>query len=273
MPITGSQRQCHTGHIFKTGIPRTPHLHEESARFWHSLDNSGIKHIQNREIIFIIIDCFYIALVSAQQQAHCAHNLCDSEWVRTHIIWLFHGWCQVKLLPSPCTFCVQHTTMYQFTVSLHLVHVCLAVTCYLQFWQNDQDLWCATVVTWGWNRYQNKSQHRKLTLGRKIHPLLQQGLKPVTFRSWDWHSNHSYPPPKISDISVSLCPISKQSERQWPWHQAHWNWQGEIYNSSFSRRVCPILTQGRPQWTWVISPSIKVTPILTRPWTTMMVQL
>ena len=81
MPITGSQRQCHAGHIFKTGIPRTPHFHEESARFWHSLDNSGIKHIQNREIIFIIIDCFYIALISAQQQAHCAHNLCDSEWV------------------------------------------------------------------------------------------------------------------------------------------------------------------------------------------------
>ena len=107
MPITGSQWQCHAGHIFKTGIPMTPHLHEESAQFWHSLDNSGIKHIQSREIIFaddvglhvlgcrvdilgtiifIIIDCFYIALVSALEQAHCAHNLCDSEWVTVCIL-------------------------------------------------------------------------------------------------------------------------------------------------------------------------------------------
>ena len=45
--------------------------------------------------------------------------------------------------------------------------MCLAVTCYLHFWQNDQDLLCATVVTRGWNECQNNSQHRKLTVEKK----------------------------------------------------------------------------------------------------------
>ena len=49
------------------------------------------------------------------------------------------------------------------------VHVCLAVTCHLHFWQNDQDfLQYATVVTWGRKGYENKSWHRKLILEKKI---------------------------------------------------------------------------------------------------------
>ena len=44
------------------------------------------------------------------------------------------------------------------------MHVCLAVTCHLHFQQTDQDVFShATAVTWERNRYQNKSQHRKLT--------------------------------------------------------------------------------------------------------------
>ena len=34
-------------------------------------------------------------------------------------IWLLHGWCQAKLLPSRRTFCVHRTTMRQLTASLH----------------------------------------------------------------------------------------------------------------------------------------------------------
>ena len=59
---------------------------------------------------------------------------------------------------APCHFMQSH---------IHKVDACLAVTCHLHFWQNDRDLLCATavtVLTWGWNRYRNKSQHRKLTL-------------------------------------------------------------------------------------------------------------
>ena len=47
----------------------------------------------------------------------------------------------------------------------------LAVTCHLHFWQNDRGLLCATAVAQGWNGYRNKSQHRKLTLEKKILPL------------------------------------------------------------------------------------------------------
>ena len=48
------------------------------------------------------------------------------------------------------------------------VYACLAVTCHLHFWQNDQGLLRATAVTRGWNGYRNKSQHRKLTRRRKF---------------------------------------------------------------------------------------------------------
>ena len=62
--------------------------------------------------------------------------------------------------------------------SIHKVYACLAVTCHLHFWQNDRDFLRATVVTQGWNGYRNKSQHRKLTLEKKISPAV-----PATFVS------------------------------------------------------------------------------------------
>ena len=45
-------------------------------------------------------------------------------------------------------------TIESCTMSLHEshvrnVHACLAVTCYLQFWQSDRDLARATAVNWG----------------------------------------------------------------------------------------------------------------------------
>ena len=41
-----------------------------------------------------------------------------------------------------------------------------------------------------WNRYRNKSQHRKSTLEKKILPPLQQGFEPATFQSRVRRSNH-----------------------------------------------------------------------------------
>ena len=80
---------------------------------------------------------------------------------------------------------VHHTTMHHVMLlhSRPQVHSPLAATCHLHFWQNDWDLLYATVVTQGWNRYRDKSQHRKLTLENKILPLLLPGLKPATFQS------------------------------------------------------------------------------------------
>ena len=68
----------------------------------------------------------------------------------------------------------------QFNKShIRKVYACLAVTCHLHFWQNDRDFLRATVVTRGWNGYQNMSQHRKSTLEKKILPPFQQGFEPI----------------------------------------------------------------------------------------------
>ena len=48
----------------------------------------------------------------------------------------------------------------------------LAVTCHLHFRQNGQDILRAPAVTLFWNGYRTKSQHRKLTLEKKILPPL-----------------------------------------------------------------------------------------------------
>ena len=82
---------------------------------------------------------------------------------------------------APCHFMQSH---------IHKVYACLAVTCHLHFWQNDRDLLHATAVTWGWDGYRNKSQHRKSTLEKIILPLLQQGFEPATFQSRVRCSNH-----------------------------------------------------------------------------------
>ena len=63
----------------------------------------------------------------------------------------------MKLLSSRRTFCVHHTTMHKFTVSLHskpntTIHICSAP----HLWQN------AIAVTWGWNGYRNKSTENRL---------------------------------------------------------------------------------------------------------------
>ena len=97
---------------------------------------------------------------------HCQRNpvytndsVCMCHWF-WFIIPLLHGWCHMKLLPS------QHTSVYtiQLCTSLqcnliqsHIgrVHVCLGVTYYLHFWQNDWDLLLATVIICGCNGYQN----------------------------------------------------------------------------------------------------------------------
>ena len=58
----------------------------------------------------------------------------------------------------------------------------LGATCHLHFWQNDRGLLRATVVTRGVERTPKKSQHRNLTLEKKILLLLLPGLELATFR-------------------------------------------------------------------------------------------
>ena len=107
----------------------------------------------------------------------------------------WHGWCHMKLLPSHRVLCTpyNHAPCHFMQSHVRKVHAYLAVTCH--FGQNDRGLLRATAVTLGWNGYQNKSQHRKLTLEKKILPLLLRGFEPATFRSRDrrssYHRSHS----------------------------------------------------------------------------------
>ena len=81
--------------------------------------------------------------------------------------------------------CVHHTTMHHDTTCEATYVRCvriLAVTCHLHFWQNDQDLLRAAAVTGGGTDTET-SQHRKLTLEKKILPPPLQRLEPTTFRS------------------------------------------------------------------------------------------
>ena len=65
----------------------------------------------------------------------------------------------LSLLPSRPTFCVRHWTITSFVGW----YVCLGVTCYLHFRQNDRDLLRVLAVTRGLNGYQNESRHRNFS--------------------------------------------------------------------------------------------------------------
>ena len=118
-------------------------------------------------------------------------------WISTEVVYLqwWHGWCHVKLLPSQCIPCTPYNHAPCHFMQSHIciirkVHAYLAVTCHLHFWQNGRGLLHATAVTWGWNGSWSKSQHRKLTLEKKILMLLLQGFEPMTFQSQVRCSNH-----------------------------------------------------------------------------------
>ena len=74
---------------------------------------------------------------------------------------------------QPCT--VSHHFMQSHILT---VHACLAVTNHLHFGKNDWD----SAKQEG-NGYRNKSQHRKLTLEKKILMPLLLGLEPTIFQS------------------------------------------------------------------------------------------
>ena len=100
-----------------------------------------------------------------------------------------HSVCAIQ----PHTTMHHATSLYSKPRSLRRAYACLALTRPLHFWQNDRNVLIfiflffiflhTTAVTRRWDRYRNKSQHRKLTLEKKILPPLQQGFKPATFRA------------------------------------------------------------------------------------------
>ena len=140
------------------------------------------------------------------EQTHCALvvyiyiYMCVIEWVTTDLCSTF--WISIKVVVSLFSFSVvpwlvpcqtapvlaqvlctpyNHEPLYT-TVSLfkavYIRYVCFAVTCYAHFWQNDQHPLCAIALARRWNVYWSNSQHRKLTLEKKILLPLLPGLKP-----------------------------------------------------------------------------------------------
>ena len=121
---------------------------------------------------------------------------------------------------APCHFMQSH---------IRKVYACLAVTCHLRFWQNDRGPLRATAITRGWNGYRNKSQHRKLTLEKKILPPLQQGFEPTTFRSRVRCSNHwAIPAPQSYTNIVFVYELhqktylTQRSGGVWKWRLTSW---------------------------------------------------
>ena len=101
--------------------------------------------------------------LSASQWQLCGTILCS---------WLMK--CETAAVSAyvMCTSC-NHAPDYSHFIWSHI--------CSMHVW----DLFHALVVTGGWNRCWNKSQHRKLALEKKI---LLLGFEPMTFWSWVWHS-------------------------------------------------------------------------------------
>ena len=126
----------------------------------------------------------------------------------------WHGWYHMKLLPSRRVLCTpyNHAPCHFMQSHIRKVYACLAVTCHLHFWQNNRCLSRATAVTRGWNGYQNKNQHRKLTLEKKILPPLLQGFEPATFRSRVRRSIHwAIPVPNYSNRTVTSMKSMQES--------------------------------------------------------------
>ena len=78
---------------------------------------------------------------------------------------------------QPCTSLKCHF------IRSHLRRMHVSVTCNPHFCQNDLDLLRATAVTRGRNGYRNKSQNKRMYLGKKTVPsLLPELEEPETFR-------------------------------------------------------------------------------------------
>ena len=110
-------------------------------------------------------------------------------------------------------FWVHHTTMHHVTSCkstyirrMHIFNYNLP----LHFWHNDRGLLRATAHGCGTDT--EMSQHRKLTLEKKILRLLLQGFEPATLRSRVRRSNHwAIHIPPVAKKFLDLCRKERDS--------------------------------------------------------------
>ena len=134
---------------------------------------------QEIDFFLFLLICWLHLFISAVLCSHAdwlrsCHILCDSKSVShffysmlyiyiyihpsTEVVFLhchsavqlLHGWCHVKLLPSWHVLCTPYNhapcylpsyKVYPYIGCMPCNDACLAVTCHLHFWQNDQDLY------------------------------------------------------------------------------------------------------------------------------------
>ena len=102
------------------------------------------------------------------------------------------------------------------------MYECLGVTFRLHFWQNDRGLLRATAVTRVWKRHRNKSQHKKLTLEKKILPPLLLGFELATLRSRVQRSNQqAIPAPQGTQYYNGTSSLQKQTDSMLPMWSVH----------------------------------------------------
>ena len=136
--------------------------------------------------------------------------------VITVIIWTLFCWAP-HLKMSPKHFTTATSLPVYSVILFKATYIgCLIATCHLRFWQNDQDLLHAT-VNMGVEQILNEGQHRKLTVEKKILPLLPPGTEPATVWSRVWHS--------------TLLPMSMWCFYALLWYYFLWNALVLMYNT------------------------------------------
>ena len=142
---------------------------------------------------------------------------CGSKWMTVasfaySAVWLLHGWCHVKLLPSrrvlwiPYNHAPCHVTSSKVTY-VGCKRVYLQPAGHLYFGQRDLDLLRAAKVTQGWNGCRNKSQSvQKADPGvrRANHWSIPAPTLTVSTNCHGRHTIFPWSPPPCGELSV-LC--------------------------------------------------------------------
>ena len=144
--------------------------HKYASAIWkvpHDAHMQQSRTLIHPFFLLIVVDHFYTALFPALTHSHCtrmwfymSEQLFIAQfWLSTKVVYLqrWHGWCHMQLLPPQRALCTPYNHAPCHFMQSHIckLYAYLAVTCYPHFWQNDQGLLHATVVSQGWNGYQN----------------------------------------------------------------------------------------------------------------------
>ena len=149
---------------------------------------------------FYISDYLFIAILNS----HWSGVLTVLTWLGPHETAAISA-CSMYTI-QPCHFIQSH---------IHKVHVCLAVTCHLHFWQKDRDFLGATAVIrgeGGGGMDTKVSQHRIPALGEHISAKSLVEMETArAVKWWNWDSRDREPDPEIGAVAMERDPLSRFS--------------------------------------------------------------